>query len=308
MRKQVWLIVTGIVAAFGLSAAYAADRSELRSLTLTEEQSKGIEWSETELEAARELPIPMRKQSGVKSAVTDAGSEKKPNSVKLASAAADGVARAGTVSPAAFVGKIFFKKPDGNYVCSGSFISKNVVLTAAHCVQDMDTAEYYRDFVFVLQGDDGKVMSRHKSVCIGTFNGWTILDDPNNEPYEWDYALVLVDRPSPVGNLGLLFPSDGVEEVSLIGSSQDGKTILVPAKVEPFDEFAILRATPATDVTFAGGSGAPWIYNASEQPGDDTNLVVSLTSFGFDDDPLSVYGPVLHYIADLFQFVSNSCR
>ena len=41
-----------------------------------------------------------------------------------------------TSKPLYWAGKLFYRTPDGDYVCSAQFISPNVILTAAHCVRD----------------------------------------------------------------------------------------------------------------------------------------------------------------------------
>ena len=46
-------------------------------------------------------------------------------------------------------GKLYFTTPDGDYVCAAQFVSKNVVLTAAQCLQDDKSGDYYDNMQFV---------------------------------------------------------------------------------------------------------------------------------------------------------------
>jgi len=55
-----------------------------------------------------------------------------------------------TTYPFRTVGKVFFTKPGiGNFVCSGSSIGGDGVLTAAHCVHDSATSTFWSNWVFV---------------------------------------------------------------------------------------------------------------------------------------------------------------
>ena len=47
--------------------------------------------------------------------------------------------------PLKWAGKLFFEKPQGSYVCSGQFITSYVILTAAHCLRDDETGDWFDD-------------------------------------------------------------------------------------------------------------------------------------------------------------------
>ena len=47
------------------------------------------------------------------------------------------------------VGRLYFDTPAGRSTCSGTVVGPNIVLTAAHCVVDSDTGNFYRNWLFV---------------------------------------------------------------------------------------------------------------------------------------------------------------
>lgn len=47
------------------------------------------------------------------------------------------------------VGKIYFSEPGGTYVCSGSLIDRGLIVTAAHCVADFGTGNFYTGWQFM---------------------------------------------------------------------------------------------------------------------------------------------------------------
>ena len=63
--------------------------------------------------------------------------------------------------PLVFAGKMFFSKPDGDFMCSAQFISKNVLLTAAHCVRDDKSGDFWKNITFFLQYDKGHASAKY---------------------------------------------------------------------------------------------------------------------------------------------------
>jgi V8-like Glu-specific endopeptidase len=76
--------------------------------------------------------------------------------------------RAGNVNsvPLEWAGKLFYSEPSGDYVCSGQFIGPNVILTAAHCVRDPDSGDWYRNFEFQLQYNNGSYSRAYRPSCV----------------------------------------------------------------------------------------------------------------------------------------------
>lgn len=280
------------------------------SLIISEEQSKGIEWTDVQQRDAHELRVSAPARLKAASAAPSAGDDKLRSALRVPSTSeARSVDEPAVLPPFKFIGKLFFRVGDGDYVCAGSLVAKGIVLTPAHCVQDRDSGIYHSNLLFALFDQEGKELSRHNVRCIGVFNAWTMPDE--DLAYASDYAMILLRRPPSAGSLGLWVPAQGeLEDTSVLGRDKDGRPAMLPAKIEPFPfgELGIMRASGAKDLALVASGGGPWIYNPSEELGGDTNLIVGITSFASDDDESSVYSPSMDWLPDLYHYVSNGCE
>ena len=97
--------------------------------------------------------------------------------------------------PWSAVGQISGIAPNGNgYICTGSLVAPDVVLTNAHCVMDSDTGEMARNVKFKPNLINGRVtdlndIANVHSVLLGT----DFADGRNPHPDDW--AFVALDRP-----------------------------------------------------------------------------------------------------------------
>lgn len=97
--------------------------------------------------------------------------------------------------PWSAIGQISGITPSGNdYICTGSLVAPDIVLTNAHCVMDADTGEMARNVKFKPNLINGRVGSSNdianvRSVLLGT----DFSDGHNPHPDDW--AFVALDRP-----------------------------------------------------------------------------------------------------------------
>lgn len=212
--------------------------------------------------------------------------------------------------PLYWAGKLFYRTPQGDYVCSGQFISPNVILTAAHCVRDGDTGEWYKDFIFALQYNQGKYGGIYSYDCVATKNGWLT---PGFEKFLYDYALIRVDNPSRTGNFGTHWGwrgqyNDGVK-IGYPGGVANGEIIQVERGPLAFVD-GVVQMKHGNVADQGGSSGGAWIGAFSDTEGNaDGNYVISVESFGYVEEPGIDYGPYLdENFKELWDYAENGCQ
>jgi hypothetical protein len=276
-------------------SGHAQEASDISTLRISEEESRSIIWDEQRRSAA--TPHPLRILAGTPGE-PEGPVEPNPPDVEAQESAMGGADQEGGVAaPLKWAGKVFFSDRGEDYVCSGQFVRENVVLTAAHCVKDEATGRYYDDFEIDLQYESGRSYSIHAARCVAVFEGWSLPQLTSDQHSEWDYAMVFVDSGSEVGNMGwqVGWPSD-IKKVKLIGYPNDiangEKVQVVDATIDPkpFKGLNVVRAKHKNRKFQRGASGGAWVYEYSARAGK-TNYVLSINSFGYDEDPYSMYGP-----------------
>ena len=93
------------------------------------------------------------------------------------------------VAPLKWVGLLVFKNAKGDtFSCTAQFIAPRVLLTAAHCVRDQSTGEWYdtSKMFFFLQYQNDNASDIYKVICTGHLSNYvpklspSATDDANN--------------------------------------------------------------------------------------------------------------------------------
>jgi len=237
------------------------------------------------------------------------------------------------------------QNPDAYDYCTGQFITPKVVLTAGHCLKDLQnhpTGPWYdlTKASFVLQYQNGGGSQTFKIVCGETDPLWVYPSNYSSMTADqqlaarfpvWahDIAMVLVDGTSPTGAMPYALDWKGkYNYASRIGYPENilGSEIIqvVPGYVFFADAIqlgvysppnVVVQWGPVTDAT-QGMSGGAWVANLSATEGPNNNVLIAMTSALPVTDynaPLFPGGAFAAYLTaaefnPLLTSVSNGCK
>lgn len=204
-------------------------------------------------------------------------------------------------SPFFRAGKLYFTKPDGNYVCSAAVINRRILLTAAHCVFDRQTKKFYTNWLYV-PAYNGAI-SATSPYCQWSSNYRIVASQWSSSsgyPTTDDFAiLVLNDRVcnSYTRTIGAWLGYFGWQTYRLIGNniSQLG----YPGNLDSGRRMQITQSNVYSRTSYAGEigsaqgpgtSGGPWVQNFGVVPSGmvaiggsgytGSNRVVGVSSYG----------------------------
>ncbi len=312
------LLRTALVAATLFSAsglvAYAADNENSRILIKSGDRSTEADWSPARMEKATPMGDPQVDPAKIKAAGDKLRAARKsgppgssPGAVPDASARAAGDVKS---YPLDMAGKLFFRTTKGDFVCSAQFIGWNILMTAAHCVQDADSGEYFSDWIFALQYNKGKYTKLYRATdCVANKKAWS---EPDDTKYQVDYALITTDAKSKNGYFGVTWNWEGsYDKGTKIGypsGVNEGETMEVvegPITIED----GIVKMAHNGVPNQHGSSGGAWIADWSTDVNEEKkNYLISLESHGRGEDGIT-YGPYLDdRFSNLLDYVEGGCK
>jgi len=204
-----------------------------------------------------------------------------------------------TKNPYHQVGKVFFSHGPNNYVCSGSAVGGNIVLTAGHCV--CDSGSWFTKWLFVPNYLDGKApFGTYSAEDVFAFQDWFYDSDIGR-----DVAFAQVKGSTSdtlekvVGALGFItnvesnktnwaavgYPAANPFTGKVMVQSFEAQSI-TDNRVSPFTRGIISKMT-------GGCSGGPWVYSV-DVGADNSNTVNAaggLNSYGYQGRP-HLYSPL----------------
>jgi hypothetical protein len=215
-------------------------------------------------------------------------------------------------------GRVFFTIPSGprhgDYVCSGTAVNspnQRAVWTAGHCAYESSGGGYVKNWTFVPAYEDG-------AAPYGKWPAKRLVASAqyrNQRDIRYDFAAAAVARNAAgeplqevVGARGIAFGQPRGQQLTAYGYPAEG-TFMGNRReyrcdsAEQGGDHGLAEPRPMSircDMT-GGSSGGGWIG-----PG---GVLLSETSYGYADDPFTLYGPYLGGAAEsLYEQVSHKRR
>jgi hypothetical protein len=247
-----------------------------------------------------------------------------------------------SVAPVKWVGLVLTKLGQNRIeYCTGQFIAPRVVLTAGHCVKDIDknTWNDVNNMSFILQFQNGEGSHVDKVVCTAALDAFshpanhaTLNEDQQQTAdlaaHQNDYAMILVDSDSLTGTMA--WQADwkgkwlGATRIGYPGDILNGEIVQQAHGVVFFaDAIPIFTSNGATQSypnlvvhwqrntkLTQGSSGGAWVVNFDPAAAPGNNVAISVSSFLMTDLAGAMFGPYLTTanVNALLQFTQNGCK
>jgi Trypsin len=253
-------------------------------------------WTPERLREASPLPVPVAPDPGPRSPAfpSDPQRSGQPKGAPNSLARASGVSGSVATRPLYWAGKFFFTKSDGPKVCSAQFISPGIVITAAHCIRDDNTGQWYSNLLYRHQYDRGKSARDFGAECFTTYNGWV---SPENSKWEWDYAILKLRGGADQGHFGWQAgwwgTYNSAPKIGYPGAIEQGQIMQVDfGRLIKGRTPRLIGLAHGNPRNAEGSSGGAWV-GKYETSGNDPrgNYVISVTSHHMGEDRGTTYGP-----------------
>ena len=271
-------------------------------------------WTRQQLQAAQPMPLPVVEPSTPPST----GGPAEPSSKAFRSGEGKGPRRhdsgvSGNVSQEPFsrAGKLYFVKPEGNFVCSAQFIAPGILITAAHCVRDDKTGQWYTNVLYKHQYFRGQGRD-FSTQCAATYDGWLSRD---GKRWVWDYAMIKL--------LGGLDQSYFGWQSSWWGKYTTALKIGYPLGIEKGEviqvEFGgqliqgyqpgLVGLNHGNRRSGEGSSGGAWVGRYDPRGIPQSNYIISVTSHNMSGITGIDYGPYWDdHMESLMNYAKRGCR
>jgi hypothetical protein len=247
-----------------------------------------------------------------------------------------------SVAPLKWVGLVMtqLSKTEEEY-CTGQFIAPRVVLTAGHCVKDLDknTWNDVNSMSFILQFQNGEGSHAYKVVCTATLDSFSLpsnyasmtADQQNAAEmtaHENDLAMILVDADSLTG--AMAWQGDwkgkwlGATRIGYPGDILNGEVIQQSHGIVFFADSIPIFTSNGNQLSYPnivvhwegntkltqGSSGGAWIANFDSTENAQNNIAVSISGFTVKHFPGAMFGPYLtaDQMNSLLKFTEAGCK
>ncbi|MBU4683798.1 hypothetical protein KC222_17450 [Cedecea davisae] len=189
-------------------------------------------------------------------------------------------------------GKLYFTESDGTeHSCTAQFVGQlNILLTAATCIRDKKTGQYYSNFKFHQAYREGEETAKILGVGAATRDSW-VVGDGEHSNRKVDYGFIITETESQSGAMGLIagLPFNDLYAIGYASNYSNSKILQkVQGKLAGVkDGVAAMSGNP-----FArGAGGGAWIAELSPGSQWTGNYVVGNNASHKSDDPNTDYGP-----------------
>ncbi|PJI41292.1 MAG: hypothetical protein CTR54_12810 [Rhizobium sp.] len=199
-------------------------------------------------------------------------------------------------------GRLTFRDNNGiPSACTAQFVGDaSVILTAAHCVMDEETGNWFSDFAFERAYNDGANAQKVGWRCVSLFDAF---HDPAPN-YAYDYAFILADGEDDEKPLEMTTGSPADKALTAIGYPANFGNGRFLYKVdgewsEVVDGIVTMKGNPMR----SGNSGGAWFTDFKVGGGAGENRVISLNSHHIEGNTEDENGPL--FTADTSRLLAH---